>query len=140
MAEWQRDRRASRADSPFNLKKALDELEKEVRISSDYVEFYSYAFRYCLTEEKQRNVDIGSICELLKLVLGSQFPDQVNLFIGYLKAQNDYKVINMDEWMGFYRFCNEINFSDFNNYDQQRSWPLILDDFVEWVRSYRNEN
>lgn len=31
------------------------------------------------------------------------------LFIYYLlQAQNDYKVINMDQWMGFFRFCNEV--------------------------------
>ncbi|KAL7616433.1 hypothetical protein Lser_V15G03260 [Lactuca serriola] len=136
--EWRRNRKASRADSPFNLKKALHELGKEkVRMSSDYVEFYSYAFRYCLTEEKQRYVDIESICELLELVLGSQFPCQVNLFIRYLKTENRYKVINMDQWMGFYRFCNEISSTDFNNYDKDHAWPLILDNFVEWVRSTR---
>ncbi|KAL7165190.1 hypothetical protein ACSBR2_040964 [Camellia fascicularis] len=24
------------------------------------------------------------------------------------KTQIEYKVINMDQWMGFYRFCNEF--------------------------------
>ncbi|KAL7618877.1 hypothetical protein Lser_V15G03255 [Lactuca serriola] len=134
--EWRRDQKASHADSPFNLKKALHELEKKKLCwSSDYVEFYSYAFRYCLTEEKQRSINIESICELLELVLGSQFSGQVNLFIRYLKTQNHYKAINMDQWMGFYRFCKEISSSDFNNYDKEHAWPLILDNFVDWVRS-----
>ena len=26
-----------------------------------------------------------------------------------MQTQNDYKVINMDQWMGFYRFCNEVS-------------------------------
>jgi len=33
--------------------------------------------------------------------------------IGYIclaQIQNDYKVINMDQWMGLYRFCNEVCF------------------------------
>lgn len=25
-----------------------------------------------------------------------------------MQAQTDYKVINMDQWMGFLRFCNEV--------------------------------
>ncbi|GKA47697.1 RNA-directed DNA polymerase, eukaryota [Tanacetum coccineum] len=38
-----------RADTIVKLKKALPELENEVRRPSNYVDFYSYAFRYCLT-------------------------------------------------------------------------------------------
>ncbi|GJU91014.1 DCN1-like protein 4 [Tanacetum coccineum] len=133
--EWRKGLKALRADTIVKLKKALPELENEVRRPSNYVDFYSYAFRYCLTEEKQKSIDIESICELLELVLGSQYHQQVDMFIQYLKTQIDYKVINMDQWMGFYRFCNEISFPDFNNYDEELAWPLILDNFVEWVKS-----
>lgn len=135
LEEWRKGLKAVRADTIIKLKKALPELEKEVRRPSNYVEFYSYAFRYCLTEEKQKSIDIESICELLELVLGLQFHPQVDLFVQYLRTQIDYKVINMDQWMGFYRFCHEISFPDFSNYDAELAWPLILDNFVEWVRS-----
>lgn len=135
LEEWRKGLKALRADTIAKLKKALPELENEVRRPSNYVDFYSYAFRYCLTEEKQKSIDIESICELLELVLGSQYHQQVDMFIQYLKTQIDYKVINMDQWMGFYRFCNEISFPDFSNYDEELAWPLILDNFVEWVKS-----
>ncbi|KAG6665438.1 hypothetical protein CIPAW_02G160900 [Carya illinoinensis] len=135
LEEWRRGLKALRADTINKLKKALPELEKEVKRPSTFVDFYSYAFRYCLTEEKQKSIDIESICELLDLVLGSQFHAQVNLFIQYLKTQNDYKVINMDQWMGFYRFCNEISFPELSNYDPNLAWPLILDNFVEWLKA-----
>ncbi|KAG4399375.1 hypothetical protein GLYMA_08G216700v4 [Glycine max] len=132
--EWRRGLKALRADTVSKLKKALPDLEKEVRRPSNFADFYSYAFQYCLTEEKQKSIDIESICELLTLVLGSTFPAQVNLFVEYLKTQNDYKVINMDQWMGFFRFCNEISFPTLNDYDSELAWPLILDNFVEWLR------
>ncbi|KAF3976692.1 hypothetical protein ACB098_05G076900 [Castanea mollissima] len=133
LEEWRRGLKALRADTVNKLKKALPELEKEVKRPTNFVDFYSYAFRYCLTEEKQKSIDIESICELLDLVLGSQFREQVDFFVEYLKTQNDYKVINNDQWMGFYRFCNEISFPDFSNYDPELAWPLILDNFVEWM-------
>ncbi|KAJ6296204.1 hypothetical protein OIU78_024109 [Salix suchowensis] len=85
-------------------------LEKEVNTPGNFQDFYSYAFRYCLTEEKQKTVDIESVCELLNLVLGSQFQSKVDLLIEYLKIQSDYKAINLDQWMGFLRFCKEISF------------------------------
>ncbi|KAA8540533.1 hypothetical protein F0562_024548 [Nyssa sinensis] len=133
--EWRSGLKALRADTIIKLKKALPELEKEVKRPSNFVDFYSYAFQYCLTEEKQKSIDIESICELLDLVLGSQFRAQVDSFVEYLKTQIDYKVINMDQWMGFFRFCNEISFPDFSNYDPELAWPLILDNFVEWMRA-----
>ncbi|XP_021717101.1 DCN1-like protein 4 [Chenopodium quinoa] len=135
LEEWRRGLKALRVDTIAKLKKTLPELEKEVRRTSNFVDFYQYAFHYCLTEEKQKSIDIESICQLLDLVLGSQFRAQVDYFIEYLKDQTDYKVINMDQWMGFYRFCNEISFPDFSNYDPDLAWPLILDNFVDWMKA-----
>ncbi|GKV45400.1 hypothetical protein SLEP1_g52484 [Rubroshorea leprosula] len=135
LEEWRRGLKALRADTVSKLKKALPELEKEVRRPTNFLDLYSYSFRYCLTEEKQKSIDIESICQLLDLVLGSQFRAQVDYLIEYLKIQSDYKVINMDQWLGFYRFCNEISFPDFSGYDPELAWPLILDNFVEWMRA-----
>ncbi|BBG99175.1 hypothetical protein with DUF298 [Prunus dulcis] len=108
LEEWRTGFKAIRVSNKYALKKALPELEKEVRRPTNFVDFYSYSFRYCLTEEKQKSIDIDSICELLNIVLRSQYQAQVDLFVQYLKTQNDYKVINMDQWMGFYRFCEEL--------------------------------
>ncbi|CAN0899719.1 DCN1-like protein 4 [Linum grandiflorum] len=135
--EWRRGLKALRAENITKLKKALPELEKEVKRPSNFVDFYSYGFRYCLMEEKQKSIDIENICQLLDLVLGSQHRIQVDYFIEYLKIQSDYKVINLDQWMGFYRFCNEISFPELSNYDPELAWPIILDNFVEWIRLKR---
>ncbi|ESQ27109.1 hypothetical protein EUTSA_v10019089mg [Eutrema salsugineum] len=132
--EWRRALKSLRADTMRKLRKALPELEKEVRVPSNFADFYAYAFRYCLTEEKQKSIDVETICQLLDIVLGSTFRAQVDYFVDYLKIQNDYKVINMDQWMGFYRFCNEISFPDMTNYNPELAWPLILDNFFEWMR------
>ncbi|KAE8693620.1 Calcineurin-like metallo-phosphoesterase superfamily protein isoform 1 [Hibiscus syriacus] len=51
---------------------------------SDYEGFYTYAFRYCLTEEKQKSLDIESICELLSCVLGAQFRPRSRVVTKYL--------------------------------------------------------
>ncbi|WZZ34219.1 hypothetical protein YC2023_017620 [Brassica napus] len=133
-AEWRRALKALKVDTTKKLKKALPELEKEVRKPLNFADFYAYAFRYCLTDERQNCIDIETICQLLDMVLGSTFRDQVDHFVDYLKIQNDYKVITMDQWMGFYRFCNEISFPDMTNYSLELAWPLILDNFFEWMR------
>ncbi|XVF48467.1 hypothetical protein PTKIN_Ptkin03bG0192500 [Pterospermum kingtungense] len=132
--EWRTGLKALGVDSLTKLKKVLPELENEVGKPSNYEDFYLYAFRYCLTEEKQKSLDIESICELLNLVLRSKYRPQVDLLIEYLKVQSDYKVINLDQWINFLRFCEEISFPGLENYDATQAWPLILDNFVEWMR------
>ncbi|KAJ4866271.1 hypothetical protein Rs2_52114 [Raphanus sativus] len=132
--EWTRGLVALRADTLDNLKKALPELEKEVRSPSNFADFYAYAFTYSLTEEKQGIVDIETICQLLDMVMRSTFRPQVDYFVEFLKIQDDYKVINMDQWMSFYRFCNELSFPEMTEYNPELAWPLLLNNFVEWIR------
>ncbi|CAO2163241.1 unnamed protein product [Urochloa humidicola] len=136
--EWRTGMKALRADNISKLKKAFPELVQEVTRTTNFMEFYTYAFRYCLTEDKKKCIEVPVACELLNLVLGLQFRPQVDKLNNYLKYQNDYKVINMDQWMGFIRFCNEINFPSLDNYDSDLAWPLILDNFVEWLRENKS--
>ncbi|CAA7407279.1 unnamed protein product [Spirodela intermedia] len=138
LEEWRGGLKALRSDSIGKLKKALTELEKEVRSPENFSDFYSYAFRYCLTEDKQRSIDIESTCELLDLILGPIYRPQIGKLTEFLKGQSDYKVINMDQWMGFLRFCKEINFPSVDNYDPALAWPLILDNFVEWMQQQQH--
>ncbi|KAL4555473.1 hypothetical protein LXL04_038092 [Taraxacum kok-saghyz] len=116
------------------LKKELTELKKEVANPYNFEDFYCYYFRYCLTEDKQKNLDIQSVCVLLDLVLGPKFRHQVDSFCDFLKIQKEYKAVNMDQWTNFFRFCQEIEFPELKNYDACQAWPLILDNFVDWLR------
>ncbi|KAG0484789.1 hypothetical protein HPP92_008868 [Vanilla planifolia] len=134
LEEWRRGLKALRADNLSKLKKALPELEKEVLRPQNFQDFYAYSFRYCLTEEKQKSIDIDVACELINLVLGFKFRPQVDSLVEYLKKQHEYKVVNMDQWMAILRFCNEINFPLLDNYDADLAWPILLDYFVEWMR------
>ncbi|CAH9070386.1 unnamed protein product [Cuscuta epithymum] len=136
--EWQVGLKALQVDSITKLKKALPKLEAEVMMPANFEDFYAFAFRYCLTEDKQKCLDIESICVLVDLVLGSQFRAQVNSFTEYLKSQGDYKVLNLDQWTNFLRFCQEISFPDLEGYDASQAWPVILDNFVDWVKEKRS--
>ncbi|CAL5375697.1 unnamed protein product [Camellia sinensis] len=126
--EWQRGLKALTVETVNKLKNTHS-WNYRMRMPQNFADFYSFAFQYCLTA-----IDVECICELLDIVMGSQFPSQVALFTKYLKIQNDYKVIYMDQWTSFLQFCSQISFPDLKNYDTTEAWPLILDDFVEWMR------
>jgi len=132
--EWRRGLKTLKVDTIDKLRKALPALEQEVLRPQNFLDFYTYSFRYCLTEDKQKSLDIESVCQLLELVLGKRNQAQVESLVEYLKNQKEYKAINLDQWSCFLRFCDEIHYPDFENYDSTLAWPLILDHYVEWVR------
>ncbi|XP_044463473.1 DCN1-like protein 4 [Mangifera indica] len=133
--EWQNGLETLQVDTFCSLKKAVSELEKGViKEPSQFADFHAFAYRYHLTEERQKFIDIETTCELLNVVLRSQFSHQVDSFIEYLKVQTDYQVISLDQWENFLRFCQEVSFPDVENYDETLAWPVILDSFVEWLR------
>eukprot|EP00252_Welwitschia_mirabilis_P017600 TRINITY_DN3896_c0_g1_i2.p1 TRINITY_DN3896_c0_g1~~TRINITY_DN3896_c0_g1_i2.p1 ORF type:complete len:174 (-),score=30.67 TRINITY_DN3896_c0_g1_i2:263-784(-) len=134
LEEWQRGLKAMKVDSIEKLKKALSTLELEVSKPQNFIDFYTYAFKYCLTEEKQKSLDLESACQLMELILGNGYHAQVESLIEYLKTQKEYKAINLDQWLSFKRFFDEVSYPDFGNYDSSLAWPLILDHYVEWAQ------
>uniref|UniRef100_A0A0C9QSF2 Defective in cullin neddylation protein n=1 Tax=Wollemia nobilis TaxID=56998 RepID=A0A0C9QSF2_9CONI len=134
LEEWRRGLKALKVDTIDKLRKALPALEQEAMRPHSFLDFYTYSFRYCLTEERQKSLDIESVCQLLEMVLGKRNPAQVESFVEFLKNQKEYKAINLDQWLSFLRFCDEIDYPDFENYDSSLAWPLILDHYVEWAQ------
>nr|BAD09878.1 hypothetical protein [Oryza sativa Japonica Group] len=97
MDEWRSGLKALRADTINKLKKAFPELVQEVTRPSNFQDFYPYAFRYCLTEDKKKCIEIPVACELLNLVLGLQFRPQVDKLVNYLKVLIDYTFGSLDK-------------------------------------------
>lgn len=131
LEEWRKGLRAMRVDSIDKLKKALPALQQEVGNPYHFKDFYTFSFKYCLTEPRQKTLDLETACQMLELVLGSR--PHVNTFLQFLQEQTEYKAMNLDQWSAFLRFCDEIK-SDLSNYDESQAWPLLLDNYVEWAR------
>ncbi|AQK60405.1 Defective in cullin neddylation protein [Zea mays] len=68
----------------FTLDERRTGLNFQVTRPSSFQDFYIYAFRYCLTEDKKKCIEIPAACELLNLVLGLQFRPQVDKLNNYL--------------------------------------------------------
>ncbi|GKE44300.1 DCN1-like protein 4, partial [Tanacetum coccineum] len=127
--EWRTGIKALHADSVRKLKNKLVELQKEVSKPENLLDFYCFAFNYCLTEDKQKTLDLESVCLLLDLVLGPKFRQQVDLVLGpKFRQQVDLVLllITLEVYIE--------EFPDLTNYDSCQAWPFILDSFVEWLR------
>jgi len=131
LEEWRRGLKSMRVDSIDKLKKAFPALQQEVASQYLFRDFYTFSFQYCLTEPRQKTLDLETSCQMLELVLGQR--PLVLSFIQFLEEQSEYKAMNLDQWTAFLRLCDELK-PDFSNYDENQAWPLLLDNFVEWAK------
>mmetsp|Transcript_70684 Transcript_70684/g.223789 ORF Transcript_70684/g.223789 Transcript_70684/m.223789 type:complete len:221 (-) Transcript_70684:207-869(-) len=130
--EWRRGMSALRATSADKLKKSLPGLEEELGDDCEaFRSFFAFAFSFCLMEPGQKTLELETAVQMLKLVLADE--PLVPSLAEFLEDQTEYKGINMDQWQGFLRFCEEVE-QDCSNYDENEAWPLIMDNYVEWYR------
>jgi len=54
-------------------------------------------------------------------------------FIQFLQEKTPVKVVNKDQWMNFFEFCEAVS-PDLSNFDENSAWPVLLDEYVAWRR------
>jgi hypothetical protein len=50
-----------------------------------------------------------------------------------MKIQKEYTGMNFDQWNMFLQFNYHITL-DFENYDENCAWPVMIDDFVAFMK------
>ncbi len=115
------------------LKKSLPQLDALVSTPASFNSFYTFAYRFCLTEG-HKIIERETAAQMLQIV----FPKGrfVAEFCEFLSIQLDYKWINMDQWTNFLKFSLEVR-EDMSNADDNPAWPLLIDNFVEWFTTAR---
>ncbi|KAL7718495.1 Defective in cullin neddylation protein [Entamoeba marina] len=99
--------------------------------STTFKKLFIYAFISNLGVAQKR-LEIADAIELLLQFYGND-NSKVNHFISFLNTQS-IKTLSKDEWTVFYDFVNIIS-ADFSNYDQNSSWPLLFDNYVEFSQA-----
>jgi DCN1-like protein 4/5 len=134
--EFEQGMRLLRAKDMKSLATALDGVEDDVESDPDtFQNFYLFAFQFCLTEPRQKIIDLDTAIQMLEVVM----PDEPHLeqFTEFLRHQTEYKAINKDQWTSFWRFAQEVK-PDCSDYDESQAWPLLLDNYVDWRRKHLN--
>lgn len=126
--------RKERVDSIQKVQAKLPVWREFLNIDHEsFKEIYQYSFFFSSSGKRQLEIEIAE--ELLVLLLGDNCHSAK--FSEFLQQQKNYKVLNLDQWMGFLEFAKVIGSfdADFEGYDVQDPWPVILDEFVVWCRS-----
>ena len=138
--EWLRACGQLRAGTPASVADALTPLSASVDAprSSTFSDFFEFAFKYCLTEASQKIIDLETAAQMLSLALPQQkasCPHRQPMIDFLLKHQKEYKTVNADQWRGIGRFVREVNDPACGDFEDDGAWPLLLDNYVEWVRT-----
>lgn len=134
--EWLKGLTELQCDSPQKVQSKLDYLQNLLSDVNTFKSIYRYAYDFA-RDKDQRSMDIETAKAMLQLLLGKHW----KLYPQFAKFldQSKYKVINKDQWCNILEFSRTINF-DLSNYDIDGAWPVMLDEFVEWMRSQSSDD
>ncbi|XP_067132896.1 DCN1-like protein 4 isoform X2 [Centruroides vittatus] len=133
-SEWLKGLSNLQCDTVQKIQGKLDYLRSLLNEPVTFKNIYRYAYDFA-RDKDQRSLDIETARAMLQLLLGKHWP-LYSSFHQFLE-QSKYKVINKDQWCNVLEFSRTIN-SDLSNYDEDGAWPVLLDEFVEWLKAKRN--
>lgn len=132
--EWLRGLMDLQCDSISKVQSKLDYLRLLLNDQVTFKSIYRYAYDFA-RDKDQRSMDIETAKAMLQLLLGKHWTlfGQFNNFL----ERSKYKVINKDQWCNILEFSRTIA-NDLSNYDVDGAWPVMLDEFVEWLKASKD--
>nr|CAG4644291.1 EOG090X0DAO [Lepidurus arcticus] len=135
LQEWTKGLTDLQCDSISKLQGRFDHLLSLLNDANSFKSIYRYAYDFA-RDKDQRSMDI----ETAKAMLGLLLDKRWTLFSSFLEflEKSRYRVINKDQWVNILEFSRSVN-EDLSNYDADGAWPVLLDEFVEWLKTSRAE-
>jgi DCN1-like protein 1/2 len=126
-----------RCESIADLKSRLDSLRALLHDEKAFKEFYMFLFDYSKAEQ-QKVLDVQMAIELWKMVLKDRFK-YLDLWIKFLEEEARVRAISRDTWSLLLEFSKTMN-DELDNYDPEGAWPVLIDEFVEYVKSHNSKS
>jgi len=112
------------------LKEKIKEWKKDLENDNVFKDFYFFLFDYLREDKTQLLTEealmVWSTVEMEKK--WKLFPE----FVKFLEEEGK-KTISKDSWRQLLDFSAEYK-ENFDNFDETSAWPLLFDEFVEWVQ------
>ncbi|XP_037940268.1 DCN1-like protein 4 [Teleopsis dalmanni] len=133
--EWVKGFTELECDSAIKMQSKIEHLKNYLNDPNIFKSIYRYAYDFA-KDTDQRSMDLVTAKAMMQLLLGKHW----SLFAQFAQFldQSKYKVINKDQWCNILEFSRTINV-DLSNYDIDGAWPVMLDEFVEWLRLQRTK-
>jgi len=99
--------------------------------ASEYRSFYTFVFGY-LKDDKATAIDREEAIMAWRTV---GIPDRWTLWDKWLQylQENNIRSVNKDTWLMLLRFIEQVG-NDVSSYDSFDCWPLIIDEYVDFLK------
>lgn len=85
-------------------------------------------------DKEQRSLESGTARALLGVLLPRW---ALRAPLGaFLQRERRYRVVNRDQWCNILEFSRTVD-AHLHAYDADGAWPVLLDEFVDWLRAER---
>lgn len=121
-------------DSVEKLKLVIPTLRADLADPTECKKVYAFTFGFAL-DQFQKHLPMGLAAEFWKLLLKPHFALLVD-WIAFVEANHAESSLRRDDWMMIFDLATMVK-PDLSNYDDEPAWPVMLDNFVEHVRSQR---
>mmetsp|Transcript_42565 Transcript_42565/g.117427 ORF Transcript_42565/g.117427 Transcript_42565/m.117427 type:complete len:251 (-) Transcript_42565:234-986(-) len=118
-------------DEAVKLRAKLPELQAVLQDRQRCKDVYAFTFQFAL-DQGQRCLPPEMCVEFWKLLLAGHF-QLLEKWINFVE-QRVTNSISKDVWMMVYDLATQVK-PDLSDYDMNGAWPVLIDDFVESVRS-----
>ena len=118
--------------------------ELRVQLEADeamFKEFYSFVFHFVrkTQESNRKTIGMDAARRLLQSLLQSRYPQHLEPFGSYLGQLCEERAaqqrLTFDQWMSVLDWCEQMD-DAYTRYEQEGSWPVLLDDFIDWMRRH----
>jgi len=111
-------------------KKKLPQLRNDLKDDKKFKEFYLFVFDYAKGPSEQKKVlELEFAIAMWQTVLGDRFK-LLNDWIKFLQEKHK-RPITKDTWALLWEFSK----TSIANYDASEAWPVLIDDFVEYMNN-----
>ncbi|CAK1585705.1 unnamed protein product [Parnassius mnemosyne] len=131
--EWLKGLTELQCDSVQKLQNKLEYLRSLLNDPCIFKAIYRYSYDFA-RDSGQRSLDAAAARALLGVLL-PRWPLRAPLAT-FLQRERRYRVVNRDQWCNILEFSRTVD-HHLAAYDADGAWPVMLDEFVEWLRAER---